>query len=100
MDKYQVKLMDHALRDLDNIYGYISRTLQEPDIAFKLVNRIEDAIMSLESMPYRCPERRRGVYADCGYRQLLVENYVVIFRVDEEQKLVFVVTVRYSKSNF
>ena len=39
-------------------------------------------------------------YADCGYRQLLIENYTVIYRIDEAQKQVIVVTVRYSPSNF
>ena len=62
--------------------------------------RIEDAILSLEQLPQRCPERRRGVYAHCGYRQLLVDNYCVVFRVDENEKQVIVVTVRYSPSEF
>ena len=81
MDNYSVKLMSRALRDLDKIYDYISHTLVEPGTALKLVERIENAIFSLETMPYRCPERRRGAYAYRGYRQLLVENYTVINRI-------------------
>ena len=63
MDKYSVKLMSRTLRDLDGIYDYIAHTLLEPGTALKLVGRIEDAILSLEMMPYRCPERKRGAYA-------------------------------------
>lgn len=100
MDKYSVKLLSRALRDLDGIYSYIARTLQEPGTALKLVDRLEDAILSLERMPYRCPERRRGIYANRGYRQLFVENYTVIYRVDEDKKTVLVITVRYSPSEF
>ena len=100
MDKYNVKFMSRALRDLDGIYGYIAKTLLEPDTAMNLVEQIEKGIYSLEKMPYRCPERRRGPYANRGYRQLLVENYTVIYRVDEARKLVIVVTIRYSPSNF
>ncbi len=51
-------------------------------------------------MPYRCPERKRGVYANRGYRQLFVENYTAVFRIDEVKKTVIVVTVRYSPSEF
>ena len=51
-------------------------------------------------MPYRCPERKQGAYANRGYRQLFVENYTVIFRINEAQKMVIVVTVRYSPSKF
>ena len=100
MDKYSVKLMSRALRDLDGIYDYIARTLLEPETAINLVSRIENAILSLETMPYRCPERKQGVYANRGYRQLFVENYTAIFRIDEVKKTVIVVTVRYSPSNF
>lgn len=100
MDNYSVKLMSRALRDLDKIYDYISHTQVEPGTALKLVERIENAIFSLETMPYRCPERRRGAYAYRGYRQLLVENYTVIYRIQESEKQVIVVTVRYSSSEF
>lgn len=100
MDKYDVKLMGRALRDLDGIYTYIAGTFQEPDTALKLVETIEREILSLDHMPYRCPERRRGIYANRGYRQLLVKNYTVIYRVDEPNKQVIIVTVRYSPSNF
>ena len=100
MDNYSVKLTSRALRDLDGIYGYIAGTLKEPETALKLVDRIEEAILSLDHMPYRCPERKRGAYANQGYRQLFIESYTAIYRIDEANKMVLVVTVRYSPSNF
>ncbi len=100
MDKYSVKLMSRALRDLDGIYDYIAKTLLEPSTALELAEKIEKGICSLEKMPYRCPERRRGIYANRGYRQLFIGNYTVVYRVEEEEKLVIVVTIRYSPSEF
>lgn len=100
MDKYAVKLTPRAVRDLDGIYGYIALTLLERGTAAALLDRLEAAILSLETMPYRCPERRKGAYADRGYRNLFIENYTVIYRVDEPKKQVIVLTVRYSKSAF
>lgn len=92
--------MSRALQDLDSIYDYIAHTLLEQGTALNLADRIEDAILSLETMPYRCPERKRGAYANRGYRQLFVENYTAVFRIDEAKKIVIVVTVRYSLSEF
>ena len=92
--------MSRALRDLDDIYDYISHTLLEPGMALNLVDRIEGAILSLETMPFRCPERKQGAYANRGYRQLFVENYTAVFRIDEAKKTVIVVTIRYSPSKF
>lgn len=97
---YRIKLMSRALRDLDGIYAYIARTLSEPGTADKLLDTLEQEILSLESMPYRCAERKVGAYAGKGYRQLFVKNYTVVFRIDEARKTVIVVTVRYSPSQF
>lgn len=75
MDKYSFKLISRALRDLDGIYDYIARTLLEPETALSLVGRIKDAILSLEAMPYRCPERKREIYANRGYCQQLYRRF-------------------------
>jgi len=93
-------MFDRAYRDLDGIYDYISNTLLEPGIALNIVDEIESAILSLDTMPHRCPERKIGIYANKGYRQLFVGNYTALFRINEERKIVMVVTVRYSSSQF
>ncbi len=100
LDKYSVKLMSRAIDDLEDIYVYIAKNLLEPETALNIVEAIESEILNLDSMPYRCPERRNGLYANKGYRQLLIKNYIIIFRVDEKSKTVIIVTVRYSKSQF
>ncbi len=100
MDKYEVRLLNRAVQDLDDIYGYIARTLAEPGTATELIDTLESEILSLEYLPYRCPERRSGAYAKDGYRQLMVKNYIVIYRVNEAEKQVIIVTVRYARSSF
>jgi plasmid stabilization system protein ParE len=100
LDIYRVTISDYALRDLEAIYSYIADTLLEPGIALNLVDDIESGILSLDVMPHRCPERRVGAYANRGYRQLFVGNYTAVFRIDEENKQVIVLTVKYSPSQF
>jgi len=98
--KYAVKLLLHAYRDLDGIYAYIAETLLEPGAAQKLMDALEEAIFGLEELPQRGALRKNGAYAGKGYRQLFIKNFTVIYRVDETQKQVVIVTVRYSKSQF
>lgn len=100
MDRYEVRLMNQALQDLDEIYGYIARNLQEPGVAAELLDALESEILSLEYLPYRCSERRTGSFANSGYRQLMVKNYIVVYRIDEAHKQVLIVTVRYARSTF
>ena len=100
MGKYRVMLTPRARRDLEDIYQYIAEVFLEPGTAADMADALEEGILSLEENPYRCAERKHGTYANQGYRQLFVKNHTILFRVDENQKMVIVVTVRYSRSDF
>lgn len=47
MKKYKVKISSLALRDMEEIYGYISEKLGSPTTAMKQYERIAEAIESL-----------------------------------------------------
>jgi toxin ParE1/3/4 len=40
-----------------------------------------------------------GRYAGKGYKQLIIDNYLAIFKIDENKKTVYVVTVQYQGKN-
>lgn len=100
MDKYKVKLLARANRDLDEIYDYIVEEFKEIETAERLADSLEAAILSLDEMPYRGAVRRVGAYANKGYRQLFVKNFTILYRINERMKTVIVVTVRYTPSDF
>ncbi len=97
---YHVGMTDEARRNLENIFRYVAKSLQEPGTAASLIDELEAGLLSLNSMPQRCPERQIGIYAGKGYRQLFVKNYTIIFRVEEMTRQVIILTIRYSRSNF
>lgn len=99
MDKYKVKVNPNAIRELDNIYEYIANEKSAPENAKGLVDRIKKAILSLGIFPQSHQERNEGRYAKKGYRQLLIDNYIAIFRIDEVNKTVYVVTIPYQGRN-
>lgn len=94
-----VKMLPKAYRDLDQIYNYISENLLESSIALSMIKIIEDAILSLDKFPHRGSERKVGKYANKGYRQLIIKNFLIVYRVDEKNKHVIIVTVKYVHSN-
>lgn len=100
MDKYIIKLLPKAYRDLDNIYGYIAKSLVAPMTAGNILNELEQTIFSLEEFPYRGSERKIGAYANKGYRQLFIKNFTIVYRIDESKKYVVIVTVKYTPSQF
>ncbi|MDD4089315.1 MAG: type II toxin-antitoxin system RelE/ParE family toxin [Tissierellia bacterium] len=100
MNKYKVKLLPKAYRDLEQIYRYISESLLENEIALNLIKTIENAIINLDEIPYRGAIRKVGTYANKGYRQLFIKNFTIIYRIDEINKNAIIVTVKYSLSKF
>lgn len=99
MDKYKVKINPRAIRDLDSIYEYIAKEKSAPENAKGQVDRIKKAILNFDIFPQSHQERNEGRYAGKGYRQLLIDNYIVIFRIDEVSKTVYVVTIQYQGRN-
>ncbi|MCC8128216.1 MAG: type II toxin-antitoxin system RelE/ParE family toxin [Clostridiales bacterium] len=99
MDKYRVKINPRTIRELDQIYGYIALAKLSPGNAKGQTDRIKAAILDLDTFPQAHQERQEDRYAGKGYRQLLIDNYLAIFRIDEKKKVVTVVTIQYQGRN-
>lgn len=99
MDKYKIKINPRAIRELDNIYEYIAKEKLAPENAKVQVDRLKKAVLNLDTFPHSHQERNEGRYAGKGYRQLLIDNYITIFRIDETSKTVYVVTIQYQGRN-
>lgn len=99
MDKYKIKITPRAIRELDWIYGYIANEKLAPENAKGQIDRIKRAILNLNTFPQSHQERSEGRYTEKGYRQLLIDNYIAIFRIDESKKTVYVITIQYQGRN-
>lgn len=95
-----MKLYSRAYRDIEEIYEYIAEQKIAPSAAAGQTDRIYEALSKLKEFPYAHQDRQQGRYAGKGYKQLLIDNYIAIYRIDEENKIVYVVTVQYYGRNF
>ena len=99
-NEYSVRILPKAYSDIDSIYEYISNQIKEDAAAKRLVDKFEKAVLDLAMFPYRGAERKVGAYAENGYRQLFIDNFTAVYRINETNKEVMIVTVRYSPSQF
>lgn len=99
MNKYKVKFNPKAIHELDSVYEYIANEKLAPENARGQIDRIKKAILNLDTFPQSHQERNEGRYAGKGYRQLIIDRYIVIFRIDETNKIVYVVTIQYQGRN-
>lgn len=97
MQQYQVKITDHALADMEQIYDHIAYKLLSPENAMRQYDRIADAILTLDTMPERF--RFMDSEPECAkkLRRMLVDHYSVFYVIEEDQ--VVVTNVLYSASD-
>lgn len=93
--KYAIEYTDSAMQDIRNIYGYISETLLEPEIASNQAQRIMKEIRSLEEMPMRYRLYDDEPWHSKGLRFFPVDNYLVFYLADEETGTVKIIRVMY-----
>lgn len=94
-----MQIIPRAIRELDDIYKYIADEKLDYVNARKQIMRIKKAILNLDTFPQSHQERDEGRYAKKGYRQLIIDNYLVIFKIDEGEKIVTVLTIQYQGRN-
>ena len=99
MDKYKIKLNARAFKDIDGIFAYIALEKQSPEYAQGQTDRIWKALKTLDTYPQSHQERNEGRYAGKGYHQLLIDNYIAIFKINETKKTVNVITVQFQGRN-
>ena len=75
-------------------------SLLSPAAANSTLEAIKNAILSLDEMPIVVLLEKSADMPMLGYRQLFVKNYTVIYRVDEKDKAVIIITIRYTPSAF
>lgn len=97
MNRYEIIVTPLAFSHLQSITNYIANTLQAPETAEKWLDRTENAIHSLSTMPLRFRLLDDEPWHSKGVRRMLEGNYYVYYRVEEAVSVVRVLAVLYSR---
>jgi len=99
MKKWNVQLSEPAENDLDDIYRHIAETLQEPLVAWRLIERIRKVLFSLDEMPERGSFFPQEPWRSKGLRRLYADNYCILYEINKVTDTVDVIAILYSKRN-
>ena len=97
---YSLQYLPVARRDMLEIVRYISMDLQNPNAADRLAMNLIEAAEGVCVFPYAAPAYQPIRPLKHEYRKLVVQNYRMLYWVDEEKKLVTVARVVYAKRNY
>lgn len=91
--KYVLIRTDKADGQLSDIIHYIAADSGDVNIALAYLDKIEAAVMQLEDFPYQGMQPRYSILRRQGYWVLIVERYLIFYKVNEVEKTVCVYAI-------
>jgi len=98
--KYTIKISLAANNDLNEIFTYITDVSDAEQTAFNLMREIQDMILSLGEMPGRFGISREPMLAKRGYRRITIKKYVILYTIDEKNKIVNVARIFHGSMDY
>ncbi len=97
MIEYSVEVTDAAFVAIRKHARYIAIESQSPQNAKRWLDRVWDAVDSLERLPRRAAKAHEDEFVAYEVRQLVVGSHLLLFTIDDEQRKVWVVGLRHGR---
>ena len=94
---YELEISEQADNDLRGIFEYIAFELQSSQNASGQLDRLEEQILSLDTMPERYRKYEKEPWKSRELHILPVDNYVVLYIPDCDKKVVTILRVMYTR---
>ena len=98
-NKYSYGFSPIAVQDIDNVLYYISNELANPSAARAMYNLIFDRIDFLIQFPFGCSDCSIYGIDDTHFRHIKIENYVLVYKIDDATKKIWFLRFLYSGRN-
>ena len=92
---YRVIVTPTAQAGITECFEYIKE--RSPLNVARWIRGLYAAIDTLENMPERCPLARESRFLLQPLRQLIFKSHRIVFTVEKQKRLVYVVFVRHAK---
>ena len=97
---YKIENTPLAEQDLDGILSYIAENLGNNTAAVSFLDEVDACYINLERMPFMYEQCRDPQLRALGYRKAIIKNYVMIYRVDEDKKIVYILRFFYGRRDY
>jgi len=97
---YQLTFLPIARHDMTDVVRYISHELLNPAAADALADEMVEAAGRLCDFPYINAVHQTVKPLKHEYRKLLVKNYIMLYWVDEQDKLITIARVIYARRDY
>ena len=99
-NQFKVIVTHTAYNEIKEAYNYISKNLYSKVAAEMLMKEIDKEIIYLKSLPKMYARIKQSSNFERIYRKVVINNYVLIYTVDDENEIVCIVHFYYSGKNY
>ncbi len=97
---YKLIVSKEAHKDIDDIVYYIVVELVNPAAAAGFLNDVEKTYHTVVDNPRMYSLCNDARLSKVGYRKIVIKNYLILYRIDDETKTVFIVRIFYGGRNY
>lgn len=97
---YKLKITNLANDDLNSIVRHIAVELANPQAAGNFLDEVEKCYEHLKSNPFIYAKSNDARLEKEGYRKALIKNYLLMFKVNETEKVVTVYRFFYGAMDY
>jgi len=94
---YKLEILPIAKKDMDDIIYYISHNLKNMIASQKMVDSFTKGIDSILEFLYSNSIYRTIKLLENEYRSFKVKNFLILYTINEKEKLITIVRVLYQK---
>ena len=101
MKEYRIKWQKSTVKEISDIVCYLCDEIDDPYAAASVIDSIIAATETLADFPLAFPVFTTPYLTQkFVHRRLVVKNYVVIFRVNQRNRTVFIEHVIHARRNY
>lgn len=98
--EYKIKFTEKFLEDIEDICKYICRKLKSDKAANALRIKVIRNIENLAIAPKMYSKLEISDRLKMKFRKMIIDNYVIIYTIDESKKNIYISHMYYSGSNY
>ena len=98
--EYKVRISETCLEEFEVIFEYIEKKLKATEASNKLRQKIRNAIRSLRTYPHIYAKIKKKDRTKREYRRIVIDNYVILYTIIEEDKLILISHLYYGRRNY
>ncbi|MCH5162087.1 MAG: type II toxin-antitoxin system RelE/ParE family toxin [Clostridiales bacterium] len=97
--KIDFRFLPSALKDIDEVFDYITQKLCNQKAANDLMGKLDETIDNIRLFPQSFPLHEDSELKSNFVRKVSVDNYILFYKYDEAQELIIILYFKYGGSN-